>query len=41
MENKLRPILDKRLLKKRMLIESVIDQLKNIGQVLDKIYYLC
>ena len=33
MENKLMPLLDKLLLKKRMLIESVIDQLKNICQL--------
>ena len=30
MENKLMPVLDKLLLKKRMLIETVVDQLKNL-----------
>ena len=33
MKNKLMPIIDKLLLKKRMLIESVINQLKNICQL--------
>lgn len=33
MKNKLMPMIDKLLLRKRVLVESVIDQLKNISQV--------
>ena len=33
MQNKLMPIMDKFLLRKRALIESVNDQLKNISQI--------
>ncbi len=33
MKNKLMPLMDKRLLRKRAIIESVNDQLKNISQV--------
>ena len=33
MKNKLVPLLDKLLLRKRALIETVIDQLKNIAQI--------
>jgi hypothetical protein len=33
MKNKLMPLLDKLLLRKRALIETVVDQLKNICQI--------
>ncbi len=33
MKNKLMPLLDKLLLRKRAILESVIDQLKNISQI--------
>ncbi len=33
MQNKLMPLLDKLLLRKRALIETVVDQLKNIAQI--------
>lgn len=33
MKNKLMPLIDKILLRKRAIIESVIDQLKNISQI--------
>ena len=33
MKNKLMPIFDKYLLRKRVVVESVIDQLKNVSQI--------
>lgn len=33
MKNKLMPIFDKYLLRKRVIVETVIDQLKNISQI--------
>jgi hypothetical protein len=33
MKNKLVPMIDKLLLRKRMIVETVIDQLKNISQI--------
>jgi hypothetical protein len=33
MKNRLLPLLDKLLLRKRAIIESVVDQLKNISQI--------
>jgi hypothetical protein len=33
MKNRLMPLMDKLLLRKRAIIESVIDQLKNISQI--------
>jgi hypothetical protein len=33
MKNRLMPLIDKLLLRKRAIVESVIDQLKNISQI--------